>query len=150
MSRVTVPEELASRMNITIIGDGGWGTALALVLRRNGHAVTVWGPFANYLDEVRAARENRKFLPGVTLPPEIALTADPAAAVAGAEAFVFAMPSRFYRPVLSTFAPLLPKGALCLSVSKGLDRETHRRLTEVAEEVLGNGPVAALSGPSHA
>ena len=137
-------------MQIAIIGDGGWGTALGLVLHRNGHHVTLWGPFPDYLDEVRRSGENRKFLPGVKLPAELVWTADRAQAVAGAEAIVLAMPSRFYRQVLASFAPLIHGAPLMVSVSKGLDKETHRRLTEVAEEVLGRRPVAALSGPSHA
>ncbi len=137
-------------MNVSIIGDGGWGTALGLVLHRNGHKVTLWGPFPDYLDEVRRTGENRKFLPGVKLPPELAWTADRAQAVAGAEVIVAAVPSRFYRQVLASFAPLIQGQPAIVSVSKGLDKESHRRLTEVAEEVLGRRPVAALSGPSHA
>lgn len=137
-------------MHVSIIGDGGWGTALGLVLHRNGHKVTVWGPFADYLDEVRRTGKNRKFLPGVALPPDLMWTADRARAVAGAEVVVLAMPSRFYKQVLASFAPLIQGSPALVSVSKGLDKETHRRLTEVAEEVLGRSPVAALSGPSHA
>ena len=137
-------------MQTAIIGDGGWGTALGLVLHRNGHQVRLWGPFADYLEEVRRTGVNRKFLPGVTLPPDLEWTADRAAAVAGAEVIVLAMPSRFYRSVLESFAPLLKGNPRIISVSKGLDKETHRRLTEIAEEVLGRRPVAALSGPSHA
>ena len=56
-------------MKVAVIGDGGWGTALALTLVRNGHAPRVWGPAEAYLAEIRAARVNRKFLPGVALPP---------------------------------------------------------------------------------
>lgn len=137
-------------MQVSIIGDGGWGTALGLVLHRNGHRVTLWGPFPDYLDEVRRTGENRKFLPGVKLPPDLTWTADRAAAVAGAEVVVLAMPSRFYKQVLASFAPLLQGRPHIVSVSKGLDKETHRRLTEVADEVLNRRPVAALSGPSHA
>jgi glycerol-3-phosphate dehydrogenase (NAD(P)+) len=137
-------------MQIAIIGDGGWGTALGLILHRNGHKVTLWGPFPDYLDEVRRTGENRKFLPGVKLPGDLTWTSDRAQAVTGADALVLAMPSRFYRQVLTSFAPLIQGNPCIVSVSKGLDKETHRRLTEVAEEVLGRRPVAALSGPSHA
>lgn len=137
-------------MQIAIIGDGGWGTALGLVLQRNGHQVSVWGPFADYLDEIRRVGENRKFLPGVKLPAEIRWTADRAEAVSGAQVVVLAMPSRFYRQVLESFEPLLKGKLRVISVSKGLDKQTHRRLTEIAEEMLGIHPVAALSGPSHA
>ena len=135
---------------VTIIGDGGWGTALALVLHRNGHRVRVWGPFADYIARIREERENVKFLPGVDLPPEIEWTTDRGEAMDGANAVVLAVPSRFYREVVRSFAPLIPKSALVLSVTKGLDKDAGRRMTEVAQDVLAHRPVAALSGPSHA
>jgi glycerol-3-phosphate dehydrogenase (NAD(P)+) len=147
---------------VTVIGDGGWGTALALVLHRNGHRVRVWGPFSDYIARIREERENVKFLPGADLPPEIEWTADPAPELfafgsehgAGqafhADAVVLAVPSRFYRNVIKSFAPHIPKSALVVSVTKGLDKETGRRMTEVAQGFLRHGPVAALSGPSHA
>lgn len=135
---------------IAILGDGGWGTALALHAQRAGHAVRVWGPFPAYLETVRARRENTKFLPGIPLPEAIAWTADRAEAVDGADLAVLAVPSRFYRDVAASFAPVLPASARVMSVTKGLDATTGRRMTEVAEEVLGRAPVAALSGPSFA
>ncbi|MBU4459841.1 MAG: NAD(P)-dependent glycerol-3-phosphate dehydrogenase [Verrucomicrobia bacterium] len=137
-------------LNTTIIGDGGWGTALALVLHRNGHRVRVWGPFADYVAEVAARRENPRFLAGVPLPPSIEWTADPAAAAAGADLIVLAVPSQYFADTLRRFAPVWPAGARAVSVTKGLDRATHRRMTAVAESILDAGPVAALSGPSFA
>lgn len=137
-------------MNIAIFGDGGWGTALGLVLRRNGHNVRIWGPFPDYVKEIAGSRENRKFLPGVILPPDIVWTADPAEAAERAEIAVLAVPSRFYVGVLSRIAPFLSTATTVVSVSKGLEKETHRRLSEVATEILGGRPVAVLSGPSHA
>lgn len=135
---------------ISIIGDGGWGTALGLVLHRNGHQVRLWGPFPDYVSQVRRRRENIKFLPGVRLPEALEWVTDRDAAVDGADAVVLAVPSKFYRNVLESFAPHIPKDALLVSVAKGLDQQTGERLTATAEKVLGRGPVAALSGPSHA
>lgn len=137
-------------MQVAIIGDGGWGTALGMVLHRNGHRVRMWGPFPDYLEEVRELRENVKFLPGVPLPGELEWTADRAHAVAGAQVIVLASPSKFYRAVLASFAPHITGQPRIVSVAKGLDKETHRRLTQVASDVLGGRMVAALSGPSHA
>lgn len=135
---------------LTILGDGGWGTALALKLLANGHAVTLWGPFTDYLDEIRTSRENRKYLPGVALPDALRIEADAAAALAGADGAVLAVPSKFYRTVLeSVRAGLAPETHL-LSVAKGLDPATHRRLSEVAAEILERPSIAVLSGPSHA
>lgn len=137
-------------MIVSIIGDGGWGTALGLVLHRNGHRVRIWGPFPSYLEQIVAHKENIKFLPGVPLPADIGWTSDRAEAVFGADLVVLAVPSRFYRQVAREFAPFVPSAAHIVSVSKGLDQQSHQRLTEVAEEELGRGPIAALSGPSHA
>jgi glycerol-3-phosphate dehydrogenase (NAD(P)+) len=135
---------------IAIIGDGGWGTALGLVLHRNGHDVHMWGPFPDYVSQVKRRRENVKFLPGVRLPEDIQWHSDRAGAVDGADVVVIAVPSKFYRSVLESFAPHIPAQSLLISVSKGLDQQTHERLTVTARTVLGRGPVAALSGPSHA
>lgn len=135
---------------VTIIGDGGWGTALATVLARNGHRVTVWGPFEDYVSRTQNERVNTKFLPGVELPDEIGFTSDTGTAAADADAVVLAVPSRYFRDVVSRFCGLLPDAAPVVSVTKGLDRDTGRRMSEVAAEILDREPIAALSGPSHA
>jgi len=135
---------------VTVIGDGGWGTALALVLRENGHAVTIWGPFAENIEAARRTHRNETFLPGVDIPEDIQWTAAPREAVDGAMAVVMAVPTQFYRDVAAKFRGFIAPGTHVVSVAKGLDRDTHKTMTGVAEELLGNAPVAALSGPSHA
>jgi glycerol-3-phosphate dehydrogenase (NAD(P)+) len=137
-------------MKVAVIGDGGWGTALAMVLQRNGHAVRVWGPFADYIDSIRRAGENTKFLPGVELPKDIAWCEDRKAAVEGAEVVVLASPSRFFAEVVESFAPLMPSVAHVVSVAKGLSKDGHQRMTELAATLLDHPHIAALSGPSHA
>ena len=137
-------------MNITIIGDGGWGTAIGLLLNSYGHTVTLWGPFPEYLDEIRARRENTRFLPGVALPDSLRWTADPAEAVSGAEAVILASPSKFLVDVCRRFIGLIPANALVVSVTKGLCEATHCRMSERAQEILGLDAIAVLSGPSHA
>ena len=135
---------------IAIIGDGGWGTALGLMLVRAGHAVRIWGPFPETIERIRSTGENRDFLPGVRLPAELQWTHDRAQAVDRAEVVVLAMPTKYFRTVLNSFAGLIPASAQVISVAKGLDGVDHRRMTEVAEDLLKAGPVAALSGPSFA
>ncbi|MEI6563120.1 MAG: NAD(P)H-dependent glycerol-3-phosphate dehydrogenase [bacterium] len=135
---------------ISIIGDGGWGTALGLTLLLKGHAVRIWGPFPDYIDHVRAAGENKDYLPGVRLPPGLEWTADRAHAVDKADVVVLAMPTKYFRAVLTSFAGLIPSTAQVISVAKGLDGADNRRMTEVSEAILKSGPVAALSGPSFA
>lgn len=136
------------KQRVSVIGDGGWGTALAMVLHEAGHDVTVWGPFPDYIEQVIAKRENVTYLGGIELPEGITWTADRDAA-AQADAIVLAMPTKFYRAVLDSFHGLLPDVPI-VSVSKGFDRETGSTMTELAHAVLGRDRVVALSGPSHA
>ena len=137
-----------SDVRIAVFGDGGWGTALALLLHGNGHAVTVWGHSPDHVESVVRTRENALYLPGVELPPEIRWTADNEAAAAGADVAILAVPSRFFRSVAATLAGHLSTSCMVVSVAKGLDPRTRQRMTEVAEQVLGHAPIAALSGPS--
>jgi len=138
------------KKNIAIIGDGGWGTALGLSLLRSGHRVRIWGPFPETIAAIRATGENKDYLPGVRLPSELEWTANRAQAAEKAEVVVLAMPTKYFRTVLTSFAGLIPASAQVISVAKGLDGEDNRRMTEVAEGMLNAGPVAALSGPSFA
>ncbi|MDP6490891.1 MAG: NAD(P)H-dependent glycerol-3-phosphate dehydrogenase [Kiritimatiellia bacterium] len=135
---------------ITVIGDGGWGTALALVLHGNGHDVTVWGPFKEIIDDISSSRENGHYLPGIPMPGDIAWTADREAAARECEIAVLAVPTRYFTPVLESFAGLFPADCRFVSVAKGLDQTSHERMSVVAKTILGADKVAALSGPSHA
>ncbi len=135
---------------VTVIGDGGWGTALAVMLSRNGHAVRLWGPFPDAIERMRATRENKVYLPGVALPEDLEVTAEREFAIADAGVAVLAVPSRYFRPVMESFADCMPADCALVSVAKGFDEQTHGRMTALAETVFGGRPVAALSGPSHA
>jgi len=136
--------------NIAIIGDGGWGTALGLTLFGKGHQVRLWGPFPETIEKIKSTGENHDYLPGVKLPTGMQWTADRARVVEGADVVVLAMPTKYFRTVLTSFAGLIHAGAKVVSVAKGLDGEDNRRMTEVAEGILKAGAVAALSGPSFA
>ena len=137
-------------MKVAVIGDGGWGTALALTLRRNGCAPCVWGPDAGYIEEIRRTRRNRKFLPGVELPEEVAWTAEAADALDGAEAVAVVVPSRYMRGVLERLAGAYRSAGAppVLSATKGFDEATRERMTELVAEVWDAAAPAALSGPS--
>ena len=137
-------------MKITIIGDGGWGTATALLLSEYGHDVTVWGRFADYIAEIKATHLNSRYLPGVEIPPAINWTADRAEAVKGAEIVVLASPSRFFADVCASFKGLIPADTLTVSLTKGLCEKTHARMSELAQTILGLTRVVVLSGPTHA
>ena len=137
-------------MKICVVGDGGWGTANALLLLGYGHEVTLWGAFPEYVDEMRRTRRNDKFLKGVELPPSLKLSSDPAEAVKGAEVVVLAPPSKYFSSVVSKFKGLISPSMLVVSITKGLCENTNRRMTELGEEILGTGPIVALAGPTHA
>ena len=137
-------------MKITVIGDGGWGTANAMLLAGYGHDVTLWGAFPEYIEEMRKTRRNEKFLKGVTLPDNLNLESDRAKAVAGAEVVVLAPPSKFFTSVVEGFKGLITKDMLVVSITKGLCEKTNRRMTDLGAEILGTGPIVALAGPTHA
>lgn len=138
-------------MKVAVIGDGGWGTAAAQLLDSYGHQVTVWGPFADYIEEIRSTRENPRYLPGIKYQPTIRWSSVMAEAVADAEAIVLAVPSKFYKSVCGQIAPLVDsEKVLFISLTKGVCPESHRRMSEVAQEVLKTKRVVVLSGPSHA
>ena len=137
-------------MKIAVIGDGGWGTANALLLAGYGHDVTLWGAFPDYVEEMKRTRRNDRFLKGVALPEGLTLTADRAEAAADAEVVVLAPPSKYFTSVVGGFKGLIAPEALVVSITKGLCERTNRRMTDLGAEILGTGPLVALAGPSHA
>ena len=138
-------------MRAAVLSDGGWGTALALLLHENGHAVTLWGPFPEYVAEMRERGENVRFLPGLDLPSAMPLTADLETAVTGAELLVLAAPSQYMRALLERLARVpVPAGAVWLNVAKGIEMKSLKRISELVAELAGPVPYAVLSGPSHA
>jgi len=136
-------------MKIFVIGDGGWGTANALLLNGYGHETWVWGAFPDYTAEMREKRENFRFLAGVELPASLNLTNDRQQA-ADADIVVLAPPSKYFASVLEGFKGIVKEGQLVVSLTKGLCEKTCRRMTELAEEILGVRDVVALAGPTHA
>lgn len=139
-----------SRETVAVLGNGGWGTALALLALRNGHDVRLWGVEADYVAETARTRTNPRYLPEVPLPPGLLVTSDAKAASAGATLLVSAIPTQFLRATTARLAPDLPPGVPVVSVSKGVENRTLERPTEILRETLGARPVAVLSGPSHA
>ncbi len=135
---------------IFVMGTGGWGTALAVLAARGGHAVTLWGRRPELVDELRASRVNARYLPGVPLPAEIELASGRDARFGQAEAFIIAIPTQHLRPVLTPLGEAIGKSKPVLSCSKGIENGSLERASEVVREILGRAPVAVFSGPSHA
>ena len=135
---------------ITILGDGAWGTSLALTLLDNGHRVILWGPFPENLEEIRRNRRN-KFLKGVDLPEQLEVCPEIGKAVAEAEILVLAAPSQYMRGTLEKLAPVFRKEQHQLvNIAKGIETGSLKRMSELCHEILGECRYAALSGPSHA
>lgn len=137
-----------SRLTIAVLGDGGWGTTLALHLHRLGHRVRWWGAFPGYVRLVERRRENVKFLPGIRIPAGLRLSADLEQTVEPAGLIVLAIPSQHLRRVIRRLAPLPRRGKRFLNVAKGIETTTLKRMSEVVREELGRVPLAVLSGPN--
>ncbi|HYR57306.1 MAG TPA: NAD(P)H-dependent glycerol-3-phosphate dehydrogenase, partial [Chthoniobacteraceae bacterium] len=136
--------------HVGVIGAGSWGTALALLLHENKLRLTVWGHDAAHIAQVERERVSAAYLPGVDLPPEIRFTAD-LDALAHCDLVLLVTPSKALREVaarLSTIA--LREDAVLLSCTKGVERGSGWRMSEIIAESFPNHAIAVLSGPSHA
>ncbi|PWI44263.1 NAD(P)H-dependent glycerol-3-phosphate dehydrogenase [Streptomyces sp. ICBB 8177] len=133
-----------------VYGTGSWGTPFAMILADAGCEVTLWGRRAAVVDAINTTRTNPDYMPGVELPAGVTATTDPARAARGAEFVFLAVPSQTLRRNLTEWAPLLPSDAVLVSLMKGIELGTAKRMTEVIEEVAKAGPerVAVLSGPN--
>lgn len=135
---------------IGVIGGGAFGTAMACVVRRSGHEVTIWALEPEVVEDINVRRRNEHFLAGVLLPAGIRATNDMAEAAAGAEFLLLAPPAQRMREVTARLAPLLAPGTPAVSCSKGLERGSLALMPEVLAQTLPHSPVAVLSGPSFA
>jgi glycerol-3-phosphate dehydrogenase (NAD(P)+) len=136
---------------VAVVGAGSWGTTLANLLCGRGDEVVMWAFEPEVADEVNRRHRNDLFLPDAPLDHALAATTDLEAAVRGAEVVVSATPSHAVRVVMASAARAVRPGVAVVSASKGLEPDTHKRLTEVLAEVLPPGTgIAALSGPTFA
>jgi len=136
---------------VAILGAGSWGTALAILAARNGHRCNLWGHEPAHVARLRAERTNSRYLPGITFPPLLRVSADLAAAVAGVRRVVLVVPSHAFGSCLQAVAPFLVADARIAWATKGLESTTGRLLDEVVTDLLGPGTAAAvISGPTFA
>ena len=135
---------------VSVLGAGSWGTAFSLVLADAGNDVTLWARREEVCDTINQRRENTDYLPGVELPPTIVATHDTEKAMAAADVVVFAVPSQTFRPNLEQWAPHIPASAVMVSLMKGVELGSLKRMSEVVAEVTGAGPgrIAVVSGPN--
>lgn len=140
-----------SAIQAAVLGDGAWGTALALTLHANGHKVRVWGAFQENIDAVNRDHENKKFLAGVPIPEDLEYTSDMEYVVKNARLVVLATPSQYLRGVLQKFKPHLnPDTQIVVDIVKGIEVNSLLTMSELCRQELGPTHYVALSGPSHA
>ncbi len=135
---------------VAVFGAGSWGTAFATVLANAGNQVSIWGRRESLCEAINTRHENPDYLPGLRLPDAITATHDPAEAAAGAEAVVLAVPSQSLRGNLKDWAGVLPNAVPLVSLMKGVEVGTTKRMSEVIAELTGAGPerIAVVSGPN--
>lgn len=136
--------------NVGVMGAGSWGTALALLLHKNGHQVTVWSINQEEVDMLASKREHTSKLPGVKLPEEMIFTSNMEEAIVGKAFLVLAVPSPFTRSTARNMKPYVKEGQIIVDVAKGIEESTLMTLSQQIEEELPQADVAVLSGPSHA
>lgn len=135
---------------IAVVGAGAWGTALAVIARRAGREVTLWGRSAEDIAAMQERGENVRYLPGIALPDGIVMSTDMAAALAGADCVLQVTPSRSQREICARMAPHLPPGIPVVLCAKGIEAGSGKLLSEVVSEELPGHPIGALSGPTFA
>ncbi|HVT69704.1 MAG TPA: NAD(P)H-dependent glycerol-3-phosphate dehydrogenase [Trebonia sp.] len=137
-------------MKAAVLGAGSWGTTFAQVLCDAGTAVSLWARRAEVADAVNASHENPGYLPGIRLPDTLTATTDAGAALDGADLVVLAVTAQSLRENLTAWGPLVPDGALLVSLMKGIELGTRKRMTEVVLEMLGvpESRVAVVTGPN--
>ncbi|MCW2878768.1 MAG: Glycerol-3-phosphate dehydrogenase [Sphaerisporangium sp.] len=133
-----------------VFGTGSWGTTFAMILAEAGTSTTLWGRRAEVVEAIGRRHENPEYLPGVRLPSSLRATTDPAEAMAGADFVVLAVPSQTLRGNLAAWRPHIPEHAVLVSLMKGIELRTSKRMSEVICDVAGVPAerVAVVSGPN--
>lgn len=135
---------------VAVLGSGSWGTALARTFALNGNDVILWGRDKKQIDRMKLSRINSKYLEHVMLPENIHYTDDIFEAVKGSDVLLLAVSSQANRSILEKIKSQISKRTIIVNVSKGLEKETNKRASEICKEILPKNPFVVLSGPSHA
>ena len=136
--------------NISVIGAGSWGIALAKLLFKNGHEITVWSILEEEIKMLQVNHEHKTKLPGVILPREMKFTTDLRKAVEDKDLLVLAVPSPFVRSTAKALSPLIRENQIIVNVAKGIEEESLLTMSEVISQEIPTAQVVVLSGPSHA
>ncbi|MBU5669037.1 NAD(P)H-dependent glycerol-3-phosphate dehydrogenase [Peptoniphilus sp. MSJ-1] len=137
-------------MNITLVGGGSWGTAIARLLVNNGHSLNFCIRNKTVIKDLENNKENSKYLPGSKFEKDFNLTDDLKSVIKDIDVFVIGVPTSACREILESIKEDLSKDTIIVNLSKGIELETLDRISEISEEILPDNPFVALSGPSHA
>lgn len=135
---------------ISVIGSGGWGTAVAIMLAENCHEVILWSYLKEESDNLKKFRENKPFLPGVTIPESVEFTSELSECLDGRDIIVTATPSHAIRATARSMAPHIKDGQIIVNISKGIEEGTYLTLSKVIKQEIPNCEIVVMSGPSHA
>ncbi len=142
-----------TKQTIAILGPGSWGTALGQVLNDNGHTVRIWGNVPEQIDEINKEHTNKRYFKDVILDENIKGYKDLSEALDGVDAVLFVVPTKVTRLVAKQVAQALKHKVVVMHASKGLEPDSHKRLSEVLEEEIPaelRSEIVVVSGPSHA
>ena len=135
---------------VNVLGAGSWGTALSLLLHKNGHQVKLWSALENEVKMLNEKREHESKLPGVRIPEEVEITTDLEGCLRDVDVAVLAVPSPFTRSTAKQMAPYVKEGQIIVNVAKGVEEDTLMTLSDIISEEIPAANVCVLSGPSHA
>lgn len=135
---------------VSFLGAGSWGTALAIMLAKNGHEVTLWSAVDSEVEMLLTYREHKNRLPGVKLPETVVVTNDLEKACTGYDLIVFSVASPYVRDTAKKASKYVPKGQHIVNVAKGIEDDTLKTLRDIICEEMPDMDVCVLSGPSHA
>lgn len=135
---------------IAVLGAGSWGTALAIHLARNHQTVNLWGHDVAQMQVLQTARCNQKYLPGINFPEQLHAQIQLADALKNVADILIVVPSHAFRELLQQIKPFITSQTRIVWATKGLDPQKHQLLHELVTEVLGDIPMAILSGPNFA
>lgn len=137
-------------VKVSLLGAGSWGTALAIVLAKNGHDVTLWSALETEITMLKTHREHKDRLPGVKLPDNIYITSNLEEACTDKDLIVFSVASPYVRSTAKQCAPFLKENQIIVNVGKGIEEATLMTLSEILEQEIPTAEITVLSGPSHA
>ncbi|MBZ9608051.1 NAD(P)H-dependent glycerol-3-phosphate dehydrogenase [Clostridium estertheticum] len=135
---------------VAFLGGGSFGTALSIMLAKKGTSVNIWDRKLSVIDDINIKRENIKYLPGIIVPAGVTAFTDIEKVISDSELIVLAVPSHAIRGLSKMIAPHLKENQIVVSIAKGIEEGSAKRISEVIEEEIVSNPIVILSGPSHA